>query len=101
SLGVPREMLLLTYGSDTGIRMVFDTYVEPGNEAVFLNPSYGMFSVYCDMFGAKKNSVEYNTDFSLPVNRITDKINSKTKLVVLADPNHTGTAMPQQDIISV
>jgi len=101
SLGVSREMLLLTYGSDTAIRMVFDTYVNPGDEIITLNPSYGMFAVYADMFGAKKNLVEYNADFSLPVNRITDKINPKTKLVILADPNHTGTAMPQQDIISV
>ena len=68
---------------------------------IFLNPSYGMFAVYSDMFGAKKNLVEYNDDFSLPVERITGKINPKTKLVILADPNHTGTAMPQQDIISV
>jgi len=101
SLGVPREMLLLTSGSDTGIRMVFDTYVNPGDEVISLNPSYGMFAVYGDMFGAKKNFLEYNIDFSLPANRITDKINSKTKLVILADPNHTGTAMLQQDIISV
>ncbi len=101
SLGVPRETLLLTYGSDTGIRMVFDTYVNPGDEVISLNPSYGMFAVYGDMFGAKKNLVEYNADFSLPVNRITDKINPKTKLVILADPNHTGTAISQQDIISV
>jgi histidinol-phosphate aminotransferase len=101
SLNVSRDMLLLTYGSDTGIRMVFDTYVNPGDEVITLNPSYGMFAVYCDMFGAKKNLIEYNADFSLPVNRITDKINSQTKLVILAGPNHTGTAMPQQDIISI
>jgi histidinol-phosphate aminotransferase len=101
SLGVSRETLLLTYGSDTGIRMVFDTYVNPGDEVIFLNPSYGMFAVYSDIFGAKKILVEYNEDFSLPVNRITDKINPKTKLVILADPNHTGTALAQQDIIRV
>lgn len=101
SLGVSRDMLLLTYGSDTGIRMVFDTYVNPGDEVISLNPSYGMFTVYGDMFGARKHLVEYNADFSLPVNRITDKINSKTKLVILADPNHTGTAIPRKDIISV
>ena len=101
SLGVSREMLLLTYGSDTGIRMFFDTYVNPGDEVMTLNPSYGMFAVYADMFGARKHLVEYDADFSLPVNRITDKISSKTKLIILADPNHTGTAMPQQDIIGV
>ena len=100
-LGTQRQALLLTYGSDTAIRMVFDTFVNPGDEVVFLNPSYGMFSVYADMFGATKKVVEYNADFSLPVSRIIGKINPRTKLVILADPNHTGTAMPQQDIIHV
>jgi histidinol-phosphate aminotransferase len=101
SLGIPREMLLLTYGSDTAIRMVFDTYVNPGDEAVSLDPSYGMFAVYSDMFGAKKILVGYDADFALPVSRITEKINPKTKLVILADPNHTGTAMDPKDIITV
>jgi len=101
SLGVARDNLLLTYGSDTAIRMVFDTYVNAGDEVISQTPSYGMFSVYTDMFGAQKVLIEYNADFSLPVTRITDKINVKTKLVILADPNHTGTAMPAEDIIAV
>ena len=101
SLSVERPMLLLTYGSDTGIRMVFDTYVNPGEEVISLNPSYGMFNVYCDMFGAKKVLVGYDADFALPVERILEKINPKTKLVILADPNHTGTAMAQADIVKV
>ncbi len=101
SLDILREMLLLTYGSDTGIRMVFDTYINEGDEVVTLNPSYGMFSVYCDMFGAKKVFVEYNEDFTLPVSRITDKIKAKTKLIIIANPNHTGTAMSEEDILTV
>lgn len=101
SLDIPREMLLLTYGSDTAIRMIFDTYVNQGEEVISLNPSYGMFVVYSDMFGAKKVLVEYDQDFSLPVSRIIEKINLKTKLVILANPNHTGTAISKEDIIKV
>ncbi len=101
SLKVSRDMLLLTYGSDTAIRMIYDTYVNPGEEVVMLNPSYGMFAVYSDMFGAKKVFVEYNADFSLPVERVIEKINANTKLVILANPNHTGTAMSETEIIAV
>ncbi len=100
-VGVPRDYLLLTYGSDTGIRMVFDTYVDDGQEVVFLQPTYGMFSVYTDMFGGRKIPVEYNPDFSLPVDRILNKINPKTRLVIIANPNHTGTAMKDEDIEAV
>ncbi|MBF0618887.1 MAG: histidinol-phosphate aminotransferase family protein [Candidatus Omnitrophica bacterium] len=101
SLNVPRECLLLTYGSDTGIRMVFDTYLNEGDEVVMLDPGYGMFPVYTDMFGGKRVFVKYDADFGLPVARIIEKINSQTKLVILANPNHTGTAMSEADICSV
>jgi len=100
-VGIGRDHLLLTYGSDTGIRMVFDTYVDDGQEVVFLQPTYGMFPVYTDMFGGKKLPVEYDPDFSLPVKRILDKIGPKTRLVIIANPNHTGTALPDKDIEAV
>lgn len=96
--GVPRDHLLMTYGSDTGIRMVFDVYVDKGDEVIFLQPTYGMFQVYTDMFGGKKVPVEYDPDFSLPVDRILNKINPETKLVIIANPNHTGTVMENHDI---
>jgi len=99
--GVSREQLLMTYGSDTAIRMVFDTFLNEGDEVVFLQPTYGMFSVYTDMFGGKKISVEYDPDFSLPVERILSKMNPKTKLVIIANPNHTGTVMADKDIETV
>jgi histidinol-phosphate aminotransferase len=100
-MGVARDHLLMTYGSDTGIRMIFDTYVQEGDEVVFLSPTYGMFPVYTDMFGGRKVAVEYDADFTLPVERILSKIGTKTRLVILADPNHTGTAMTPSDIVKV
>jgi histidinol-phosphate aminotransferase len=99
--GVPREWLLMTYGSDTGIRMIFDAYLNEGEEVVFLQPTYAMFAVYTDMFGGTKVPVTYDPDFSLPVERVLEKINAHTKLVFLANPNHTGTVMEDKDIEAV
>lgn len=99
--GVPREDILLCSGSDTGIKSVFETYVQQDDEVVVLTPSYGMFFVYCDMFGAVKVPIHYDKDFSLPVGRIIDKINRRTKLVILANPNHTGTVLKEEDIDSI
>lgn len=100
-LGVPRDHLLLCSGSDTGIKSIFEVYVASGNEVVILTPSFGMFFVYCDMFGAMQVPIEYDRDLHLPVERILGKINPKTKLVILANPNHTGTVMEPKDICAV
>jgi len=97
-LGVNREEILISSGSDTGIRAVYEVYVDEGDEVVMLTPTYGMYEVYCKMFGAMKIDIQYNEDFSLPLERIAEKINDHTKLVVLANPNHTGTVIIEADL---
>ena len=65
SLSINRENVLLFSGSDPAIKSLFEVYVEPGDEVISLTPSYGMFSVYCRMFGAENIAVGYGDDFSL------------------------------------
>jgi len=98
---VTRENILLCNGSDAGIKNLFEVYVEKGNEVILLKPTYGMFFVYCDMFGAVQVPVEYNPDFSLPVERVLNKINKRTKILMLANPNHTGTIIVEKDLSSI
>lgn len=100
-LGVERDEVLLTHGSDTAIRAVYEVFVEDGDEVLMMPPTYGMFSVYCAMYGGVKKEVFYNDDFSMPVERILDAINPKTKLVVIANPNHTGTVIEESGLVSV
>lgn len=97
-LKVEREQVLLTSGSDTGIRAVFEVYVEEGDEVVVLSPTYGMYTVYCEMFGATRKDAFYDPDLSLPVQRITDAINERTKLIAIANPNHTGTVLTVEEL---
>ena len=86
-LGVPREMLLLSAGADGAFRMIFDAFVKPGDEVVHAVPSYGMFPVYCELSNALSRPVSFDAELSLPLEKILSAITSKTKLVVLANPN--------------
>jgi histidinol-phosphate aminotransferase len=86
-LDVPREMLLITMAADGGLRSIFDTFVEPGDEVVSVTPSYAMYPVYCGISGAVSNEVRFNDDLSLPLDRVLERITEQTKLVVLANPN--------------
>ncbi len=101
SLGVHREELLIASGSDTNIKMVFEVYVEEGDEVVVISPTYGMYVVYSKMFGATAKEVFYNSNLSLPISRVLEAISPKTKLVTIANPNHTGTVILQEDLIKV
>lgn len=83
----PQEQLLVTMAADGGLRSVFDTFVEPGDEVVHVAPSYGMYPVYCGIAGAVSRPVQFDEDLCLPLPRILKEINPKTRLVVLTNPN--------------
>ena len=100
-LGVARDEVLLFNGSDTGIRAVYEVYVEEGDEVLMFPPTYGMYLVYCRMFGGVVKEIFYNEDFTLPVEQILNAINHKTKLITVANPNHTGTTLEKSDLIRI
>ena len=53
-LNVDRNNILLTSGSDAGIRAVYETFVNEGDEVLISLPNYAMFSAYTSMFGGKE-----------------------------------------------
>jgi histidinol-phosphate aminotransferase len=57
--GVAPESLILTHGSDGAIRLAFEAFVEHGETVVHSSPTFAMYPVYCQMFGAKAVAIEY------------------------------------------
>ena len=100
-LGVERGNILLTSGSDAGIKAVFETYVNEGDEILISLPNYAMFSVYTSMFGGKEVQHFYNSDLSCDAEGFIKKINQKTKLTVISNPGHTGTVIKEDDLVAV
>ena len=100
-LGVGRKNILLTSGSDAGIKAVYETYISKADEVIVTLPNYAMFSVYTGMFGAKDIKYLYDKDLSLNTKGIMGIINSNTKMVVISNPGHTGTIVPEKELIKV
>ena len=59
-VGVSPEALLLTPGSDGTIRLVFEAFVEQGDAVVHTSPTFAMYPVYSQMFGAEATTIEYS-----------------------------------------
>ncbi len=98
-LGIDASSLLLTPGSDAGLKYIFDTFVVPGDEVVHLNPTYAMIGVYVDMFGAHSAAISFTKRLTLDTKELISAVNSRTKLVLLVNPNQpTGTVL-QQDVV--
>lgn len=100
--GVP-ESLLLTPGSDGAIRLVFEAFVEHGDEVVHTSPTFAMYPVYSQMFGAKTYPIEYQRKGDGPhldPQAVIDAVLShKPKLLCLPNPDSpTGTVVAPEDL---
>ena len=101
-LGLPKEQILITAGSDAAIRSAYETFVSPGDEVVVPNPTFAMYEVYAKVFGAHLVTVDYDTDLKLPVERLLTAIGQNTKLVAIANANSpTGTVFSREELKSV
>jgi histidinol-phosphate aminotransferase len=97
-VGVGPESLLLTPGSDGAIRLVFEAFVEHGDAVVHTNPTFAMYPVYSQMFGAEACAVEYsravNGPYLDPKALLQALREYKPKLLCLPNPDSpTGTVL--------
>lgn len=105
-LGIPAENLVMAGGSDGIIRLVFDAYVSPGDRIVHTDPTFGMYPVYCQMYGASTMPASYRRSDAGPVLDIGDMIETirttAPRIVCLPNPDSpTGTVVSRADLRAV
>ncbi|MBR3287392.1 MAG: histidinol-phosphate aminotransferase family protein [Bacteroidales bacterium] len=86
-IGVDKDSVYCTNGSDHGIRVLLEIFGEPGKEVVTVSPTFEIYWVCCSMLGLKHKPVQYNDDFSISIDAILDAITADTRVVVLLNPN--------------
>jgi histidinol-phosphate aminotransferase len=96
--GVTPDSLLLTPGSDGAIRLVYEAFVEHGDSVVHTDPTFAMYSVYSQMFGARALTVEYQPHADGPrldVEHMSRLVrDERPKLLCLPNPDSpTGTVV--------
>ena len=99
---MPTSNFMLTAGSDMAIRHCFDLFVNPGGEVVALDPTFAMVDIYCQLYGSKKQTVSYDRQLRLDLERMLNVIGPKTELVIIANPNSpTGTLISEEDLTEI
>ena len=98
-LGIDRENVLVTNGSDAAIKMFFEVYIEENDDVIIASPAFEMYEVYCNMYGAKAHNCLYSDAFDFPVDEFVDHINKGAKLAIITNPNNpTGSVLDEQRI---
>jgi len=102
-VGASPEALLLTPGSDGAIRLVFEAFVEHGDTVVHTSPTFAMYQVYSQMFGAEATAIEYSRTedgpYIDPVAILDTLRVLQPKLLCLPNPDSpTGTVLNIEDL---
>ncbi len=94
--------MIATNGSDEAIKVLFDAYIDKGDEVILLTPSYSMYEIYAQIAGADIAWIPYGPDFSFPISEILKKIGPSTRLIAIANPNNpTGTLIPREALVKI
>lgn len=91
--GVETGELTLTNGTDEAIQLVVNTFLDDGQQAILLKPSYAMYKFYAELAGAAVKTVDYRAStLAFPVEELLEQITPETRAVFISNPNNpTGT----------
>lgn len=98
--------LFIAAGSDGVIRTVYETFVAAGDVVLYTEPTFAMYAVYAQMFGAKSHVVHYTASDhgpQLSADQLITAIHEhRPKLVGLPNPNSpTGTLFSQLELQAI
>jgi len=93
-LGLDAAQVLLTNGVDEAIHLLCSTYLDPGDEALIVVPTFAMYSIFALAEGACVIEVPAGDNFAFPTQQLLAQISPRTRLIAVANPNNpTGAAV--------
>jgi histidinol-phosphate aminotransferase len=101
-LGVAPEQVVLTNGVDEAIHVLFEAFLDAGNELLLPVPTYTMYEVYASATEAQIVTVHAAADLQFPFDRLVKAITPRTKIVAIANPNSpAGSVATRAQIIEI
>ena len=86
-LNLRAEQVALTNGVDEAIHVLFETFLDAGDEVLMPVPTYTMYEVYASATDGKVVAVEAADDLQFPFERLLAAITPRTKVIAIANPN--------------
>jgi len=101
-LGLNPGEVLLTNGIDEGIHLLAETFLEQGDEALVVVPTFVMYEITMAAMGAQIARVPCESDFSFPLAELISEINPRTRLIAIANPNNpTGSIVNAETLAEI
>ncbi|MDE3109619.1 MAG: histidinol-phosphate transaminase [Acidobacteriota bacterium] len=97
--GVRPDELLLTNGTDEALSLVVNTFVEPADRVLLVEPTYAMYRFYSELAGARIVATRYGNDMQFPWNEVIQQLRARPRVLFLPNPNSpTGNLLSLRDL---
>ena len=101
-LGLRAEQVALTNGVDEAIHVLFETFLEAGDELLLPVPTYTMYEVYASATDARVVTVQAADDLQFPFERLLAAITPRTKVIAIANPNSpSGSVATREQLLEL
>ncbi|MGA2980075.1 MAG: histidinol-phosphate transaminase [Terriglobales bacterium] len=93
-LGLDSSQVLLTNGVDEAIHLLCSTYLDPGDDALIVVPTFAMYAIFAQAEGARI--------IAFPARDLLAQLSSRTRLIAVSNPNNpTGSAVAGDVLIQI
>src|SRR5688572_11569789 len=93
--------ILITSGVSGGLFLAILATINPGDEAIFLDPYFVMYKHLLSLAGGRAVPIDSYPDFRFHPDRVRKAITPRTKLLILNSPsNPTGVVMTEPEVQS-
>ena len=101
-LELDAAQVLLTNGVDEAIHLLCSTYLEPGDEAIIVVPTFALYAIFAQAEGARVVQVLSGENFTFPLEDLLLRISQRTRLIAVANPNNpTGAAVAGEVLLQI
>ncbi|MBF0155165.1 MAG: histidinol-phosphate aminotransferase family protein [Magnetococcales bacterium] len=86
-VGVPRSQLYILNGITEGIKILYETLTNPGENVVVLDPTYPMYNIYSQLYQLEYRKFGYTPEMKPDFDSLWRQIDDKTAAVMIPNPN--------------
>ena len=98
------DEILVTSGSASALYIIFNRYLNKGDEVIVTEPTYPGYFKILNRIGTKiaKMPLKREDNWELDTSKLNDKISKETKMIVLCNPlNPTGKVLSMHELEAV
>jgi histidinol-phosphate aminotransferase len=101
-LGLAAPQVALTNGVDEAIHVLFETFLEAGDELLLPVPTYAMYEIYASSTDARLVPVLAADDLKFPFEHLLTAVTPRTKIIAVANPNSpSGSVTTREQILEI